>query len=856
MSLQNQIHLYSVDTSFFYNENEEKIHKRLNKLYKHRSKLKILIKKKKETRKDKINTYISNINRRIKKFKDLLYIEFGKNNNIRSLNSEKLSSYNIVSVFESVLTRTLKISNDSLTTDIFIIQTYFFDVIKDIIINGFLYNGEKYCIFTASAGQIRTKKTVFIKESVLLEHQKSLMCGLTREKINELGGVNINKYLAYLALCNSATDEWINFDIRKSIVVDDMETTIRGIVDFINDKTYEIERKEADITITHTDGCGMILPKLSRKCFMGRLPWIKGLFVPCPYDIFIKENNSNTKIKDIYGKEWDIIEDGIEIIFTKSQFKMYKYYSSWNEYCDNFIKYNCQAGKCNEEGSVSYESKLNYQMLQTLTDITDKELSKLASITNNRIQKITKDKNVMLKVLGVTKGNVNKNYLQQALEIYPNLLRDKYIKNILEQTKKSIIVDGRSAKIDLESSYAFICPDLYAFCEYLFLGEKNPKGLLKNNEVFYNPYKNKYKLDCLRSPHLYREHAVRYNVVDNEKLKWFITNGIYTSIHDLVSKILQFDNDGDCSLVVADELFISIAERNMEDIVPLYYNMSKSGAIYINNQMIYSGLKFAYTGGNIGVISNDITKIWNSDNINLNVIKLLCMENNFTIDYAKTLYKPERPKHIKKLITSYTKAKVPHFFIYAKDKKESEVEKVNNSVVNRLEKIIKNNRMAFSTAGIGKFDYKMLDRYENVNVDDKIIKLYEELDEKRYFTINSKRGEENYRYIYKSIREKLLESNPDIFYLVSVLVEYLYNTKNNIIKTTLWECFGDVLVENLKYNIKNKYDYCEVCGIIIEKSSNSRKYCSDCTKEIRKTQVRENVSNYRERQKCNQVENL
>ena len=35
--------------------------------------------------------------------------------------------------------------------------------------------------------------------------------------------MNINKYLAYLALCNSGTDRWENFNIDKSIVVKDFE---------------------------------------------------------------------------------------------------------------------------------------------------------------------------------------------------------------------------------------------------------------------------------------------------------------------------------------------------------------------------------------------------------------------------------------------------------------------------------------------------------------------------------------------------------------------------------------------------------------------------------------------------------
>ncbi|GJM68144.1 hypothetical protein HMSSN036_03600 [Paenibacillus macerans] len=69
------------------------------------------------------------------------------------------------------------------------------------------------------------------------------MCGLSTAKINNNGGVNINKYLAYLALCNSATDPWDDFDINKTIVVADMETKVNCVVDFIDEKNYEIKRK-------------------------------------------------------------------------------------------------------------------------------------------------------------------------------------------------------------------------------------------------------------------------------------------------------------------------------------------------------------------------------------------------------------------------------------------------------------------------------------------------------------------------------------------------------------------------------------------------------------------------------------
>ena len=100
--------------------------------------------------------------------------------------------------------------------------------------------------------------------------------------------------------------------------------------------------------------------------------------------------------------------------------------------------------------------------------------------------------------------------------------------------------------------------------------------------------------------------------------------------------------DGDTSLVVADKEFIKVAERNMNGIVPLYYEMKKAKPDLITPENIYNGLNSAFVGGNIGIYSNDISKIWNSNIfVNgteeekqeaINVVKLLCMENNFVID--------------------------------------------------------------------------------------------------------------------------------------------------------------------------------------------------------------------------------
>lgn len=865
-----------VDTSCFYHKKEMKIHKQLNKIHLFKKTLKKRINKNKleQDKIDKLNKYITNANRRLRNLKDKLKNELKGNVDIRMLDENCLNINKVISIFDSALTRTLKIPIDQLTTDIFIVQAYFFDVLKDIVLNGFIYKEKKYVYFSSSAGQIRTKKSVFIEESLFNQYRDTLMCGLTIEDINNQGGVNINKYLAYLALSNSATDEWTDFDINKSIVVEDMETLVSGEVDYINDTTYEIIRKTMQVPITHTDGCGMALPQKVSKNMMIRLPWIKGLLTPFPYDFFVLNANNNTKgkyygiVTDIYGVQHDILKEEIEIVFTKSQFKMWKYYqndvdengkiikSGWDKYKENFKKFKCQAGICNVEEDIFKNAVISYQILQSLTDITYKELEKICRRTINNILSIGNDRKTMFKILGVTESNINKNYLQQAIDIYPELLNDVYCKEILKDVKKSMIKKAWSAKIELDCKYTFIIPDMYSFCQWLFLKESNPKGLLNDGEVYCKLYEKIEKLDCVRSPHLYREHAIRKNVVNDEKGKWFITNGLYTSCHDLISKILQFDVDGDKSLIIAQSDFVKIAERNMKDIVPLYYQMKTANKEKISNLTIYNGLISAYKGGNIGIYSNDISKIWNSENVKLDLIKLLCMENNFVIDYAKTLYKLKRPKLLDEQLKQYSKNKLPNFFKYAKNKTKKQVEEKNNSVVNMIQDIIPNLRINFKSIGLNKFDYKMLMSNNDVDISTdeaaKIIEQYDKLDLKKYFIINNTENNDkitNIYYLYKDIRENIFNINDNEKYVIDVLIKYLYKDKKSNYKTTLWSSFGDIIVDNIKKNINKKlnqgYIQCRNCRKLLTPTNNRHKYCKTCWKEKERELWRKNKRKHR-----------
>lgn len=542
MPLNKFVYIHSIGTDAFYEPDEQAVHKRLLRLYAARSKNKDRLagKSKPWDGSWRVSALNRIINREKGKLTELLD-ERAADGCVRHLRQDALSDRTVINLFESSLTRALDVKPLTLTYDIMVVNVFFFQVFENIVKHGFMFNGEKYVFLTASAGQIRTKRSLFIREAAFKRIEPRLMGGLTVDSINEQGGMNENKFLAYLALANSATDVWKDFDIDKAIVVDDWETAVPGLVDHIDGETYEIKREQTDTVIPHMDGCGIMLDGPTR---MVRGPWIKGLLVQFPFDKFLREKCTQDQwwVTDIYGIKHNVILEDIRYIFTKSQFKLHKYFPSWECYKARFKAYGCEVAYCNTEEPYIPKSRINYQMLQTLSDMTDTEIERISAKTVDEIQSIGQDYQTTMRLLGATEYNKNRSPMQEALLLYPELFRDVYNKEILKQTKKSLVKQAMGGRLRVNGKYLFLSPDLYAFCEWLFQGKQNPQGLLEDGEVYCAEYKDGDELACLRSPHLYREWAIRNNRRTEELDRWFgQTKCIYTSCHDLISRYLMFD---------------------------------------------------------------------------------------------------------------------------------------------------------------------------------------------------------------------------------------------------------------------------------------------------------------------------
>lgn len=535
---------------------------------------------------DRLRRLIDIKNRKAKETKDELLtilknkVESNKvshgSHHIRTLRREAFVLDKLISVFDSYFTRTIGASPGGFTDDFMIVKVFYFDVLKDILFNGFMHDGERYVYFTSSAGQIRTKKCVFVKESTWNRVQRTIMCGLTVDDINASGGANQNKYLAYTALSNSATDVWEEFDIDRTIVIDDFETEVEGYYDFVDDINYTITREHGHKPIAHTDGAGMMLPDafgVEQRNKMVRLPWIKGLLGVFDFRKFIEYHGADPIIRDIYGVEHDVVAEDIQVIFTKSQFKLWNHYSSWEDYKERYKRYHCSAGVTNEEEERIRCATINYQMLQSLTDITDDEILEIAGRTIDKLNNMCSSVDSIKGMFGVTPYNQNKSAFQECIHLYPSLMNDEYAKIYLRRIKDSVVKRAKAGKLDVHGKYTFILPDFYAACQHWFLGEDEPDGLLNDGEVFCWLFRRDTEVDCLRSPHLFLEHAIRKNVAcvdvvddemdretfvnkrqrDDERRRiatekdikmsrarlWFTTDAVYTSCKDMISRILQ-----------------------------------------------------------------------------------------------------------------------------------------------------------------------------------------------------------------------------------------------------------------------------------------------------------------------------
>lgn len=789
------------------------------------------------------------------------------------------------------LSRAMGLKHLDCTLDLIVIKWKNLEILRQLVMNGINMpiltesgvENRHYRFFSASAGQLRRDKIVMISDNAWEKVHKRLECGMTWDLINERGSLNPNKYMAYLALAASATEEWTDFDIDRCIVIKEFEAPVTDRMMFINpDYTYEVGVHT--VMIDHTDGCGMMLPEVSKSNFMVRADWIKGLLGSFDFIKFCKINNIEPVIEDAWGKEHDLIKERINVILTTSMFKLYKLYKDWDEYKKFYKENDCRFCKTNYEEQYIKDTTTNYQMIQTCQLMTDDEIKQFVQKEHDRILGITQNVDAMLKTLNATDDSEQP--YKAALYYYPELLREAYTRETLKNIRRRMLLDAKSGKIKCENKRLFVLPDFYAACEFWFMGIKEPKGLLQKDEVACKIFRRHNKADVLRSPHLYCEHSIQKITHDQNIYDWFYTNAIHTSCKSMISRILQFDVDGDQLNVIVNPLFVDVAEKNVKtfDVVPLFYDAEKANAEPISYESLYNGLKRAHEYSNIGEISNMLTRVWNKDNPDRVVAALLTYLNNMRIDGAKTGVVHEYtdyPQVAKRIgrASGGKNGRMPHFFQFSKNGRKDTPKNnkkkyadINNSTMNRICKSFDDiGNINMNYAGIAPFNWQMLLSEPCTGSRPEIPEMFCEMDNSNISTVIEAKDDaySNERtlingnmLVAEDIADKMTQNFGSLEEAYPYVAKYLFageGMDKSAHKQMFWKVFGHIALDNIKMNLID-CDICPECGEIKIPSwvknhtciKNSKGFyeCIDCGKMCERISSRqcrcdECQSNYR-----------
>ena len=460
---------------------------------------------------------------------------------------------------------------------------------KNLARNGFDLNGKHYVRFMVGSGQMRRNTVTFINQDLFDYMQERLMCGLN-EKIKT---INLAKLSAYFALSFSSV-LWVREP--RVCVIKDFETVIPNQkVNWINknEDGNTVEQIYKDIKLNSADGQGLISPDMAKEwandmhlnyvpcSFVVRTAFIKGNLVPFDFKAYAKEHGV-LKIKDRYGTEYNI--DDIDVLLSESQFKMAKYYSSWEGYLSYHRAYNLKWGvaRYNKEFDDEYVLT-NYQYIQVL-NLTKEDIHGLVSYTTDWIKKICSGelnyaltynvgvKNPSLSIDSII--NSCSSTFTKAIVKNPDMLKDGFVQRKIYNSIKESIRQAKIGRIWVKGNYSFMISDPVAQCRSA-LG-LNPEGLLPANYVYSNFWNSRGvtgELCLLRSPLTHYSEVNVQNLANTEDMqRWYkyIYSGIIYNIYDIsVVKHADSDFDGDICMSTNNPYFLKGAKR---DELPILYD--------------------------------------------------------------------------------------------------------------------------------------------------------------------------------------------------------------------------------------------------------------------------------------------
>lgn len=665
------------------------------------------------------------------------------------------------------------------------------------------YNGKKYKRMIVSSSHSRTQKAIFVAENIWEKAMDILLCGINPDTEYKF----MSKWNSYIGL--AATDS-IPVSTPNIVVVDDKEMLVKAKVDVVRevdtwDKEGNINRKFGvlhdkvkRIPTNLFDGAGIVAVRKaeewSKELCLGYvpasfqfrcIPCLKGKLYTMPIEEFAKAYHVS-KIIDINGKEWDLFEDKIDCILTKSQFKFHDLYQSVEEWRKEFDKeiHGYKRTFNISEYDVSFSeledtTVMAYQPLQTL-QFNENGIKRLCRPTVKSYSEACSSVEGFLKFRGICSEDDKEDDIEwseypsyyQAMYYNHSLFNDGFIKKKMKQDLKSAKERAYVGKITVKGNYQTFTPDLFALMQHIF--NLPVTGLLKYNHVYSNYWNHHLEgtswIDLIRSPHIAMEHSPVQVITSGEMERWFAyqKTGIIIGVfgNTIALKANSADFDGDHALTVNNQVICKAAMKQFsntiyhEKVEYPYGGVKSKGKIVVSNmdeiiECDYKGYK-----NNIGNVINPISLLWSlgSSREVQDFIKVMSIVGSITIDYAKHGEEANIPKCIIGLLKKHRK---PYFMKYLRSgRKKRNQEKELKAVGELIDSGIQTELFDDMDCTMNQICHYMEEQIGNIDMD---INIEEEFHWENLITslpdITSHR--------YRKVRDKLVE-----------MQEWLYEINN------------------------------------------------------------------------------
>ena len=489
---------------------------------------------------------------------------------------------------------------------------------------GFKINGIEYKRLLTTTNGVKTQTVEYTSARLREPLRKRIQNG--RDESIKLVPAKLG---AYEALCASAS---IQVSWPKGvIVVPDVETSFISDRINIDDSDVTCEpivqyEHNAKCTNNASDGCGMMLPSLSKRwnAELGdkldstisgvnlRNAWTKGMVFTFDFIEWAEKNVGSYIIKDVWGQERDIRD--AELILTEGQLKLWKCYSSWEHYeqCCMENHYSFRVAKTAEH-ELDNVRQLNYQFIQPYDNLSDEDIDELVRPTVQDILDTQCD-DYRKAIIYLAGSRLQENNIQytdpevRALMVNPSLINDPHIFRKIEKMIARRIQDSKIGVLDVHGNFQILSGDLVALCQNMF--GLNVTGILKAGEIYSQFWIDKHvcEVSCYRAP-MSNAHSIQTKKINSteEARYWFryINTCVIVNAWDTMAAALNgFDFDGDLLFTTDNEVLL----RNHKPLPALnciQYNAKKKACT--EEDVIDSNIKGF--GSKIGQVTNRITSM-------------------------------------------------------------------------------------------------------------------------------------------------------------------------------------------------------------------------------------------------------